>query len=326
MKPLVSILIPAFNAEDVIAETIESALAQTWPRIEIVIVDDGSTDGTLAVAEEFASERVSVVAQENQGGSAARNRAFALCQGDYIQWLDADDLLAPDKIERQMAAATDVRDLLSAPWGFFYYRTDRMWTRGTALWRDLSPAEFLVRGMEENCFMTNSAWLVSRELTEAAGPWDPRLTCDDDGEYFYRVVAASRGVKFVPDAWMYYRRSGPGSVSYMGRSDTKMESQMLALSLEIGTLRALEDGERVRAACLTLLQRFVVHFHPERPDLVEELKKVAGDLGGELNPPRLGWKYDWIRRTLGWRSAKRVQETYNQVKVALERSWERVCS
>src|SRR5262245_15362018 len=93
MTPLVSVLIPAYNAESWIADTIQSALAQTWPCKEVVVVDDGSTDGTLAVARRFASKNVLVVTQENQGAAAARNRAFSLCQGDYVQWLDADDLL-----------------------------------------------------------------------------------------------------------------------------------------------------------------------------------------------------------------------------------------
>ena len=110
MTPLVSILIPAYNAERWIGDTIQSALAQIWPRTEIIIVDDGSRDRTLRVARQFASRNVSVVTQENQGASAARNRAFELCQGDYIQWLDADDLLSPDKVGRQIAAAEESQD------------------------------------------------------------------------------------------------------------------------------------------------------------------------------------------------------------------------
>src|SRR5438270_12906784 len=102
MTPLVSILIPAYNAEPWVGDTIKSALNQTWPRKEIIVVDDGSRDQTLQVVRQFASKDVSVVTQENQGASVARNRAFELCQGDYIQWLDADDLLGPDKIIRQM--------------------------------------------------------------------------------------------------------------------------------------------------------------------------------------------------------------------------------
>src|SRR5205823_11683959 len=124
MTPLISILIPAYNAEAWIGDTIRSALAQTWPRKEIVVVDDGSTDQTLQVARQFASRDVFVVTQENQGAAAARNKAFELCQGDYIQWLDADDLVSPDKVAKQMAAAEqyqDTRRLLSSGWGYFMY-------------------------------------------------------------------------------------------------------------------------------------------------------------------------------------------------------------
>src|SRR3989442_9117982 len=140
MKPLVSILIPAFNAQEWIADTIQSALRQTWPRKEIIIVDDGSTDHTLSIARQFASKEVSVVTQANQGAAAARNKAFSLSQGDYIQWLDADDLLAPDKIERQMDVMNQCRSkrtLASAPWAKFRYRCHRAKFVRTALWCDL---------------------------------------------------------------------------------------------------------------------------------------------------------------------------------------------
>src|ERR1051325_3114803 len=102
MKPLVSILVPAFNAQNSIADTLRSALAQTWERKEIIVVNDGSTDDTLSIARQFESPSVRVVTQENQGAAVARNTALSLCQGDYIQWLDADDLLSPQKIAQQI--------------------------------------------------------------------------------------------------------------------------------------------------------------------------------------------------------------------------------
>jgi len=108
MKPLVSILIPAYNAEKWIAYTLQSAVAQTWPRKEIIVVDDGSRDRTAEVVRGFASKGVAVLSTENRGLLAAQNHGFQFCQGDYIQWLDADDLLAPDKIERQLAALQEV--------------------------------------------------------------------------------------------------------------------------------------------------------------------------------------------------------------------------
>src|SRR5215475_8742407 len=126
MKSLVSILIPAYNARAFLRQTLESALAQSWTRKEIIVVDDASTDSTLSIAKEFASRGVRVASHQSRlGAAAARNKAFSLCQGDYIQWLDADDLLAPDKIEKQMAvleATSNKRLLVSSAWGSFMYR------------------------------------------------------------------------------------------------------------------------------------------------------------------------------------------------------------
>ncbi len=103
-SPLVSILMPAYNAEEWIAESLQSAVAQTWGRKEIIVVDDGSRDRTAEIARGFASRGVKVVSTENQGLSAAVNHAYQLCQGDYIQELDSDDLMSEYKIERQLAA------------------------------------------------------------------------------------------------------------------------------------------------------------------------------------------------------------------------------
>ena len=102
--PLVSIPIPAYNAEQWLGETLQSAIAQTWPNKEIIVVDDGSKDQTVAVARQFEAQGVRVVTQKNSGAAASRNTAFAHCHGEYIQWLDADDLLAPDKIASQLQA------------------------------------------------------------------------------------------------------------------------------------------------------------------------------------------------------------------------------
>src|ERR1039457_1676731 len=137
--PLVSILVPAYNSEKWISDAVRSAIAQTWQRKEIIVVDDGSSDRTAEAARRFASKEVTVVSTENRGPAAARNHALQLSQGDYIQWLDADDLLSPDKIERQLAALREVdsrRTLLSSSWAYFNYRTHRARFVTTSLWQD----------------------------------------------------------------------------------------------------------------------------------------------------------------------------------------------
>jgi glycosyltransferase involved in cell wall biosynthesis len=327
-KPLVSILIPAFNAEEWIADTLRSAMAQTWERKEIIVVDDGSSDRTLEIARQFESDWVQVVSQPNQGAAAARNHAFALSHGEYIQWLDADDLLAHDKIARQMEEVErcpDRRMLLSSAWGLFMYRYYRAQFIPTALWSDLSPVEWLLRKMGHNLYMQSASWLVSRELTEAAGPWDTRLLSDDDGEYFCRVLLASRGVRFVPESKVYYR--GPGlafrSLSYIGQSARKVDAHWLSMQLHIGYLRSLEESERVRTACLSYLQTSLIYFYPEKQDIVNQARQLAQSLGGQLGSPGLSWKYSWMKAVFGWRIAKSGQHFLLGVRWWLQRIWDK---
>jgi len=310
MTPLVSILIPAYNAQDSLADTIRSAIAQTWPRKEIIIVDDGSRDRTLEIARRFSSPSTVVVTQHNQGAAAARNNALSLSNGDYIQWLDADDLLHPDKVRKQMellASGVSNRTLLSSSWGSFLYRPHRARFTPTALWRDLSPLDFLLLKLGRKVFMQTATWLVSRQLTQAAGPWDASLLSDDDGEYFCRVLLASDYIKFARDAHVYYRSVGSGSLSYVGRSNLKLEALWRSMQLHMRYIRSLEDSERVRAACVTYLQHYMLDFYPFRLDLVERMQDTARHLGGQLRTPQLPWKYAWIKSVCGWTVARHAQ-------------------
>jgi glycosyltransferase involved in cell wall biosynthesis len=317
MKPLVSILIPAYNAEQWVAQTIQSALDQTWPNKEIIVVDDGSRDGTLSVARTFASQQVSVITQPNQGAAAARNNLLSRAQGDFIQWLDADDLLSANKVASQMEAVergASNRVLLSSAWGRFRYRTSKAQFIHSGLWCDLSPTEWLIRKLGENLFMQTASWLVSRELTNISGPWDTRLLSDDDGEYFCRVLLKSDGVRFVPGGKVFYRATGSGSLSQIGISNRKMDTLFLSMELYVKYLRSVEDSERVRETCLRFLQRWLFYFYPERRDIVESMQQLAGTLGGRLEAPRMSWKYSWLQKTLGWKAAKRFRFSYNAFK------------
>ena len=326
MRPLVSILIPAYNAERWLADTLRSALAQSWDHKEIIIVDDGSTDRTLSVARFFESDTVKVFAHANQGAAATRNAAFARCSGDYIQWLDADDLLGPDKIALQMEALGDSpnpKTLLSAEWGKFLHRPSRARFIPTGLWCDLPRAEWLMRKMELNAYMQTATWLVSRELTEAAGPWDTRLSGDDDGEYFCRVLMASDGVRFVPGARIYYRKPRPESLSYIGACNSKRDALWLSMKLHVSYLRSIEDSFRSRAACARYLQDCLELLYPERRDLVAQAQELAGELGRRLDMPHFPRKYAWINRLFGWRVARQTQRILPWIRWWFLCKWDR---
>jgi glycosyltransferase involved in cell wall biosynthesis len=308
MDELVSIIIPAYNAERWISETIRSALNQTWCKKEIIIVDDGSTDSTLAIANSFESQLVKVVTQKNKGVSAARNKGLSFAQGSYIQWLDADDLLAPAKIQNQLKSAEsgqDSRTLLTSSFGTFYFCRERAKFNPTELWQDLSPVEWLLNKYNNNLWMNPAPWLVSRKLTEQAGPWNERLVRDNDGEYICRVAAASEKVQFVREGMSYYRVCNIGSLSN-SLTDKARESLGLSLGLCTGYLLSLENSERARRACVNYLQSFMPFFYPESEGIIRKLQTLASQLGGQLAVPQVSWKYGLLNRIVGPKTTNKV--------------------
>src|SRR5258708_20855575 len=289
-KPLVSILIPAYNAQAWIADTLRSAIAQSWEPKEIIVVEDGSIDQTLAIAKKFESATVRIATQKNQGAAYARNTALSPCHGDYIKWLDADDYLAPDKIALQMAVLNEIgnkRVLVSSEFGKFLHQWQRAEFAPSGLWHNLSPAEWLLRKMGDNLYMQTATWLVSRELTDASGPWDTRMLSDDDGEYFCRVLLNSDSTRFVPGAKGYYRGFRSNSLAYVGKSNRKRAALWISMKLHIGYLRSLEDTPRSREAALRYLQRNLINFYPERADIMKEASEMTSELRRQLRPPHL---------------------------------------
>lgn len=326
MSDLVSILIPAYNAEKWIRDSVLSAINQTWSRKEIIVIDDGSSDGTLEIAKSLESRTVRVVAQSNTGACGARNKALGLAQGDYIQWLDADDLLHPEKIARQLERGGDGQNsltLLTSAWGKFFFRHEKAKFVPDSLWQDLGPVDWIVTKFSDNVWMNPAVWLVSRRLTELAGPWDERLASsgDDDGEYICRVVDACTGVRFVREAKCYYRIGTVGSLNWnMERSERSLRSLVLSLKLSIDHLLYLEDSERTRRASLQYLQTFLPYFYSSHDELLNSMHKLAHELGGSLTPPKVSWKYYPLEKALGPKVTKKVMNNWRAAKLLARRN------
>ena len=325
MKPFVSILVPAFNAERWIGDCIKSAISQTWPFKEVVVVDDGSRDATLEIARSFSSTNVQVISQENRGAGAARNLALSLAQGDYIQWLDADDILSADKVSLQLEiekSGTISRTLLSGAWGRFHTCPQRARFVPTGLWMDLQPAEWLFRKLDGNLWMAIESWLVSRRLIELAGPWNETLSLDDDGEYFCRVIRHSTNIRFVGKSQCFCRRGTSSLSNELTLSDQKMESQAASLVEHVRTLMSLEDSTRTRGASLKLLFRWSSFFWPDRPDLWQRMRLLSNELGVELPQPLSREGNGWMRRIIGQSRAKRARRILSDFRSRASELWE----
>lgn len=305
--PLVSILIPCFNAERWVAQTLDSALAQTWPNIEIIVVNDGSTDGSRAVLAQYELRGVKVVDQANAGQGAALNRAIGACSGDYIQFLDADDLLATDKVELQMRRLLDNPGCAAiAEWARF--RTDPVEAVFTpyATWRDLDPVDWLVADwVDGGGMMYPAMWLLPRTVVDAAGPW-PDLTLAIDTEYFARVVLAARRILFCSAARTYYRSGISGTQSGL-KSARGWQSQVEVLTRCEHHLLVREDSDRTRRVCSMFWQRFAHASYPYASAIAIDALRRARNLHGDVLVPDGGRAFRVLSQVVGWKLARRLQ-------------------
>lgn len=309
MSETVSILIPSYNAARWIGPTLESALAQTWTDREIIVVDDGSTDDSVAIARQFESRGVRVVVQPNRGASAARNHAFQLSRGDFVQFLDADDLLSPNKIEVQMRRllAAPPRHIASCAWARFTNTPAEAIFTSEPAWKDLSGIDFQLLHYEGGWMMQPGCWLCPRPLLAAAGPWDNTLSLNDDGEYFSRVMLASAGILFCGEARVYYRSNVKSSLS---RRQDRRALQSLYRSTELNCdrlLHAAGDTSRARAAAANGWQRLAFECFPLAKDLADAAEQRCRDLGGSPFPMPAGANFHRLTRLFGWRTAKRLR-------------------
>lgn len=307
MTPSVSIIVPCHNAERWLAETLESALAQSWTNKEIILVDDGSQDGSLAVAEEYRGRGVRIISQSNEGAAAARNHGLRVATGEFIQFLDADDLLAPDKISNQLARirSMDSGTLASGAWARFDRDPFEAVFSSEANHRNLSGVEYLQITFEERTMMHPAAWLAPRALLDRAGPWDESLSLNDDGEYFARVALAAPQIAHCADARSYYRSHLRGSLS--GRKDHRaLQSLHRSMELTLDALLQHDASPRSRAAAAYAWKCTAFELYPGAPALARAAESACRALGGSDRPFPGSGRFQLASRFLGWRMARRL--------------------
>ncbi len=206
MMPKVSVIIPAYNAEQTILETVESVLNQTFRDFEIIVIDDGSSDKTLRILETIQDLRVKVFSYENGGVAVARNRGISKASGDYVAFLDHDDLWTPDKIEAQLSclekhpnagvAYSWTQFMRGEKGGHHFILGTPVMHRGN-VYSELLKTNFLHSG---------SNLLARKEAIDAVGGFDPTPKNCEDWDYYLRL-AAQYEFEVVPHYQILYRQS-----------------------------------------------------------------------------------------------------------------------
>jgi glycosyltransferase involved in cell wall biosynthesis len=212
-KPdLISCIVPVFNGERYLAAALDSILAQTWPPLEVIVVDDGSTDGTAHIAAGYGAE-VSYIHQVNAGPAAARNRGLDAARGEFIAFLDADDLWHKEKLARQMARfeARPELDLCSA-------HAENFWSPDVKREKD-RPVD---HGLAKTQPGATNAIAARRALFDRIGPFDATLMYRDAMEWLSRAVDAGAVMETLPDV-LVFRRLHRDNISWRRGGDDRDE-------------------------------------------------------------------------------------------------------
>lgn len=308
----VSTVIPVYNRPGLIAEAVDCVLRQTYRSIEVIVVDDGSTDETAAVCERLAREhpdKIRIVHQNNAGPGVAREAGRQEIRGEFVQYLDSDDYLHPRKFELQVNALradpqadiayckTDERPTLESPIGIAARRTGECWKElfpvllSGRLWHTMTP-------------------LFRRSITDRIGPWSP-LTNEEDWEYDARAAALGSRLAWCPQLLAHVRHhDGPRASQDSLQDSRKMASRAEAHRLiYLHAIRAgiTPDDPHMQhfARELFLLARQCGLVH-----LSEQAKRLF-DLAVEASGPRRGRRLDFrayrlLARSVGWSNAGRL--------------------
>ena len=307
----VSILIPVYNAARFLADTLNSAIHQSYQDLEVIVVDDGSTDNSYDIARSFESGILKVFRQENKGAASARNLCFKESTGDYIQYLDADDLLSVDKIQQQLALVSKGGNkyLYSCAWGRFTEDKEESTFDPNPLWKDFEdPVDWLVTAWSGSEWMQPGVWLTHRSLIEAAGPWNESLSLHDDGEFFCRVLLNSEGIKFSSGGKVYHRQV-EGSLSRL-RSRKAVQSHFDICQLYETHLLARERTPRTLEACADNYAHFYYEYYPDYSDQRKEAIQRAVQLYKKKFQPSGTELFYLLRRMIGWKLARIIERFY----------------
>ncbi|WP_026970204.1 glycosyltransferase family 2 protein [Algoriphagus terrigena] len=312
LDPLVSIVIPVYNKGAFLRETLDSALGQTYPNIELVLVNDGSTDGSLGILEEYRSrfpDKIQSIHQANGGVSRATNVGISASKGDYIQFLDADDLLSPDKLANQLNLLEGKSEwtIASCEWVNFKDQVSQFSRLPYGVFQDFETGlDWLLHSWNKQEMMADSSWLTSRSLVDLAGPWNESLTINQDGEFFMRVLLRSEKVLFDTKSRAYYRSLGAGSVSSQ-KSYEAAQSLLESFVLYEKQVLDIEDSLRIRKALKRVFMKFIYDVYPLYPDLLQDARNLIKKL--EVREQTLigGPKFQQMSRLIGFENALRLK-------------------
>lgn len=240
--PLVSVICPSYNSKEFIGDTIESVLNQTYKNIEIIVVDDGSTDGTIDYLENFEG-KIQLCKGSHHGACSARNIGAKIAKGRFLLFLDSDDLLKEDTIELLTKRAIQLGrgNLIGSSWKRLHQQDDT-WQMAPSGLNESPPNLDFIKGWISGWYIPPAGILWHIADFEQTGGWDESLTANQDGDLILRALLNGLKISIVKEAEVYYRFHGANKTSISNlRSIDKLESRIKVLKKVEDQLK--ENGE-----------------------------------------------------------------------------------
>ena len=311
-KPQVSILIPLYNAKQFIADTIQSCLGQSYKDIEIIIVDDHSTDNSLELAQEYESDNVHIYQNPKKGGNSARNFAFLMSKGEYVKFLDADDYCSPSMIEKQLERLlTDgTKDsVVFSPVRMYYADEDRWLIPPHSIEHDYTPAiELLIDIWRGKGWRCPHCHLMHRSLVEKAGLWDETILKNQDGEFFARIYAVADKALAVPEEYAVWTQQADGV--HAKKSLQAVESATTTLGMIAQLLLNYRDDAEVRSICNRYFGGFLYQNYADTPAMLPHFQSIVKGLNLQPQlPQRRILKV--LKVFIGWKLALKTIKKFN---------------
>ncbi|RXJ46039.1 glycosyltransferase family 2 protein [Gelidibacter gilvus] len=280
---LVSVIIPMYNSSEFIKETLNSVSDQTYKDIEIIVVDDNSTDGCFELVNKLNRPNLKLVKNPRKGACAARNYGFEISKGEYIQYLDADDLLSPNKIHDQMNLASKfgLNAIYFCEWIRFVGFIDEYATNHQFINKNYDQAYMWLNDSWSGKGMAAvHSWLVPRQIIIMAGQWNEDLLINQDGEFFTRVLVNASSIKYATSAKVYYRSGNPDSISQsQNTSWVKADSLLNSLILNKKTCSDYGLTDELKEGLGYTFLNFIYRNFNVHSDLVAKAKFHFYDLG-----------------------------------------------
>ena len=245
-RPVVSVIIPVYNVASYFRKTLDSVVNQTYCSLEILVIDDGSTDGSGEICDEWAQkdERVRVFHKKHEGVSKARNMGLLKCKGQLIGFADADDWLEPDMIELMTERLIQADAVMC---GYYAYGIGRAVAKGTEPLEDGTFEEIALSLIKENGYFT-AIWnkLFRREVIfREHGPilMDPSLSFGEDEVWLYEVLQGCNRISFLPKALYHWRRREES----LSRAKALTENRMSIVEAKKRALELLPSSRTVQS-------------------------------------------------------------------------------